>query len=91
MGVWLVGLTVGRGLGGLVKRGSAQLEFFFLRMAKQRWLEGLSVVLGRLKNPLATWRKTTPISLKGCGLWACLVGAMICAKLLRCSGFILRL
>ena len=52
------------------------------RLAKQWWLDGLTAVLG-VKNPLATWRKVTPITLKGCGLWGCLLGAMMAIKLLR--------
>ncbi len=58
-------------------------KFKNFRGAKQRWLEALSMLLGGIKNPLFTWRKATPINLKGCGLWACLMGAMISTKLLR--------
>ena len=40
-----------------------------------------------IKNPLVNWRKDTPTHLKGRGLWACLMGAMIATKLQR-SGFV---
>lgn len=52
------------------------------RLAGEWWLNGLSLML-KVDNPLFSWRKISPAGLKGCGLWECLLGAWMGAKLLK--------